>query len=109
MENKKIYVEDLVKILFSQTRISIENEWYKTLYDDKILTQQILCFGKWPYRNTSKGGIKMDLLEEMQENTKKMKNIMYHQENMLYFVIVASYLYCRVIVKRNGGKWKYIF
>lgn len=46
MENKKIYVEDLVKILFSQTRISIENEWYKTLYDDKILTQQILCFGK---------------------------------------------------------------
>ena len=40
MENKKIYVEDLVKILFSQTRISIENEWYKTLYDDKILTQQ---------------------------------------------------------------------
>lgn len=40
MGNKKIYVEDLVKILFSQTRISIENEWYKTLYDDKILTQQ---------------------------------------------------------------------
>ena len=40
MENKKIYVEDLVKILFSQTRISIENEWYKTLYDDKIFTQQ---------------------------------------------------------------------
>lgn len=40
MENKKIYVEDLVKILFSQTRISIENEWYKTLYDGEILTQQ---------------------------------------------------------------------